>query len=357
MNNKNKLNFEKLTKNKTYFIADIAANHDGSLKRAKKLIRLCALAGADAAKFQHFKAETIVSNYGFEKMKRLSHQKKWKKSVFEVYKAASINPKWNLALLRECKKNKIDYMTAPYDLKYVEDVNKYISAYKIGSGDITWKKILIKIAKQKKPIVLATGASNFEDVKKAVKIIQKFNKSKLVLMQCNTNYTNSMQNFSYLNLKVLDQYKNFFKNKVILGLSDHTPGHQSVMGAVSMGAKVIEKHFTDFNYGNGPDHKFSMNPKTWSQMVKDVRLLEKSLGDGYKKIEKNEKESVIIQRRGAWLNKDVQKGEGLTEKMIDYLRPSPKNSIDIFEIKKFIGKKFRKSKKKNSLITTKCLMK
>ena len=144
-----KLNFEKLTKNKTYFIADIGANHDGSLARAKKLIRLCALAGANAAKFQHFKAETIVSDYGFKKMKRLSHQKKWKKSVFEVYKKASINSEWNSSLLRECKKYKIDYMTSPYDLGYVEDVKNYISAYKIGSGDITWKKILIKIAKQK----------------------------------------------------------------------------------------------------------------------------------------------------------------------------------------------------------------
>ncbi len=352
-----KLNFEKLTKNKTYFIADIGANHDGSLARAKKLIRLCALAGANAAKFQHFKAETIVSDYGFKKMKRLSHQKKWKKSVFEVYKKASINSEWNSSLLRECKKYKIDYMTSPYDLGYVEDVKNYISAYKIGSGDITWKKILIKIAKQKKPIILATGASAFNDVKKAVKTIQKFNKTKLVLMQCNTNYTNSINNFSYLNLNVLKQYEIFFKNKVILGLSDHTPGHQSVMGAVSMGAKVIEKHFTDSNHRNGPDHKFAMNPKTWLQMVKDVRLLEKSLGDGEKKIEKNEEQSVIIQRRGAWLKKNVLKGERLTEKMIDYLRPSPKNSIDIFEIKKFLGKKFKNSKKKNSLITNKCLMK
>jgi sialic acid synthase SpsE len=354
---KKKMNFEKLTKKKTYFIADIAANHDGSLARAKKLIKLCAQAGANAAKFQHFKAETIVSDYGFEKMKKLSHHKKWKKSVFEVYKKASIDPKWNSSLSKECKKYNIDYMTAPYDLEYVVDVKNYISAYKIGSGDITWKKILIKIAKQKKPIILATGASNFDDVKKAVKTIQRFNKIKMVLMQCNTNYTNSIENFSYLNLNVLNQYKNFFKNKIILGLSDHTPGHQSVMGAISMGAKVIEKHFTDSNYRKGPDHKFSMNPKTWFQMVRDVRLLEQSLGDGKKKIEKNEKESVIIQRRGAWLNKDVQKGESLTEKMIDYLRPSPKNSIDIFEIKKIIGKKFRKSKKKNSLITSKCLMK
>ena len=132
-------------KHRAYFIADIAANHDGSLSRAKKLIKLAAKNGADAAKFQHFKAETIVNKNQFDKMPKLSHQSTWKDSVFEVYKKASINKKWNEELLKECKKNKIDYMTSPYDLNYVDQLNKYICAYKIGSGDITWKEILEKI--------------------------------------------------------------------------------------------------------------------------------------------------------------------------------------------------------------------
>lgn len=133
----------------TYFIADIAANHDGSLTRAKKLIKLCAKAGANAAKFQHFKAETIVSDYGFKKLGKLTHQKNWKQSVFEIYKKASIDPKWDKVLARECKKYKIDYLTAPYDLKYVDHVKKFVAAYKIGSGDITWHKIIEKISKKK----------------------------------------------------------------------------------------------------------------------------------------------------------------------------------------------------------------
>ena len=135
---------------KTYFIADIAANHDGKISRAKKLIRLCAKAGANAAKFQHFKAETIVSDAGFRSLGKIAHQKKWKKSVFEIYKEASINPSWSVILKKECKKNRIDYMTAPYDLDYVDEVKKDIVAYKIGSGDITWKKIIKKISKKKK---------------------------------------------------------------------------------------------------------------------------------------------------------------------------------------------------------------
>ena len=135
----------------TYFIADIAANHDGNLKRALKLIRLAARAGANAAKFQHFKAETIVSDLGFRNLKKkLSHQSKWKKSIFQVYKEASINFNWTESLQNECKKYKIDFLTSPYDLEYVDMVDKFIPAFKIGSGDITWLEIIKKIAQKKK---------------------------------------------------------------------------------------------------------------------------------------------------------------------------------------------------------------
>ena len=341
-------------RNKTYFIADIAANHDGSLTRAKKLIRLCAKAGADAAKFQHFKAETIISPQGFNRIGKITHQKKWKKSVFQVYKEASIKFEWTKHLKEECKKNKIDFLTAPYDLSYVDEVNKFIPAYKIGSGDITWREIIIKIAKKNKPVILATGASSINDVKKAVSQILRFNK-KLVLMQCNTNYTNSYDNFKFINLNVLKTFKKIFKNKIILGLSDHTPGNSTVLGAIALGAKVIEKHFTDDNDRDGPDHKFSMNPLTWRQMIKSSRELELSLGDGEKKIEKNEKQSVIVQRRGAWLTNDKKKNEKLYIQDCEFLRPCPKNSISIFDINKYLGKKFKKNLKKNSLLTSSCL--
>lgn len=340
--------------NKTYFIADIAANHDGNLDRAKKLIKLCASAGANAAKFQHFKAETLISPDGFAKVGKITHQKKWKKSVLQVYQEASINFEWTKHLEIECKKYKIDFLTAPYDLDYVDKVYKYIKAYKIGSGDITWKKIITKIAKKNKPLILATGASDIKDVKKAVNQILKFNKN-LILMQCNTNYTNSLENFKFINLNVLKNYKKIFKNKIILGLSDHTPGHSTVLGAIALGAKVIEKHFTDDNNREGPDHKFSMNPKTWRQMVLSSRELELSMGDGEKKIEKNEKQSVIVQRRGVWLKKDKKKNETLNIKDCDFLRPCPRNSISIFDINKHIGKKFKKNLKKGTLITNSCL--
>ena len=290
-------------KSKTYFIADIAANHDGSLSRAKKLIRLCAKNGADAAKFQHFKAETIVLDEGFRKIGKITHQKKWKKSVYEVYKEASINIKWTKELKRECFKNKIDFLTAPYDLDYVDKVEKYIPAFKIGSGDITCKEILIKIAKKKKPVLLACGASTLKETINAVNTIRKYNK-KIILMQCNTNYTNSPNKLNYINLNALKQFKGIFKDKVILGLSDHTAGHSSVLGGISLGARVVEKHFTDDNDREGPDHKFSLNPVDWKKMITASRELEKCMGNSLKKLEVNEKKSVIVQRRGVWIKKE-----------------------------------------------------
>jgi sialic acid synthase SpsE len=341
-------------KSRVYFIADIAANHDGSLLRAKKLIKLAAQNGANAAKFQHFKAETIISKKGFEKIGKISHHKKWKKSVFEVYKDASINNLWNPILKKECKKNKIDFLTSPYDLKYVDDLNNYIPAFKIGSGDIMWKDIIVKIAKKKKPVFIATGASTLNEIINSVRTILKYNK-KICLMQCNTNYTNSNDNFNYINLKVLCQFKKIFKNKIILGLSDHTQGYETVLGAVSLGAKVIEKHFTDSNCRTGPDHKFSLNPQSWNKMVLATRNLERALGDGRKKVEKNENLSRIIQRRGAWASRDLVRGTILKKKMINFLRPCPANSIQIFNIKKYLGRKLSKDVNKDYLISEQCL--
>jgi N-acetylneuraminate synthase len=233
-------------------------------------------------------------------------------------------------------------MTSPYDLDYVDSVNKYIDAYKIGSGDIDWIKIIKKISKKNKHVMLATGASNLLEVKNALRAILKYNKKKVVLMQCNTNYTNSCENFNYINLKVLLSYKKLFKNKIILGLSDHTPGHITVLGAVALGAKVIEKHFTDDNSRNGPDHKFSMNFRTGKSMVKETRLLEKSLGDGNKRIEKNEIDSSKVQKRSCYAKKIIPKGKKITEDMIIPLRPVLKGSFKVSEINFLIDKKAKR---------------
>ena len=228
----------------TYFIADIAANHDGSLARAIKLINLAKESGADAVKFQHHNVAKYVSDFGFKRLGgKLSHQKKWKKSIFEVYKDAEVPRKWTKTLVGHCRKINIKFMSTPYDLDTVDYLDKFLPAFKIGSGDLAWDDMIKKILSKKKPFFLATGASTLSEVDHAVKIITA-KKISFCLMQCNTNYTGSIENFKYINLKVLNVYKKKFPN-ILLGLSDHTPGHETVLGSIMLGAKVTEKHFTD----------------------------------------------------------------------------------------------------------------
>ena len=321
----------------TYFVADVAANHDGDLERAKDLIYLCAEAGADATKFQHFTAKGIVSDYGFRSLGgQQSHQSKWKKSVFDVYQDASLNEDWTPILKETCKKADITFFTSPYSFELVDKVDDYLSAYKIGSGDITWLEIIEYIASKQKPLLMATGASNIDEVIMAMNAALKFTQD-IVLMQCNTNYTASSENFKYINLNVLKEYKARYPD-VILGLSDHTLGHATVLGAVAFGARVIEKHFTDDMMREGPDHKFSMDFNSWKEMVDTTRELEVALGSESKKIEDNEKETVVLQRRAIRAKNDLQVGVSITRDMIEVLRPCPKNALPPYRIDEILGK-------------------
>lgn len=321
-----------------YFIADIGANHDGDINRAFELIKLAKESGADAAKFQNFQASKIVSKYGFENLgTSLSHQKNWKKSVFEVYEDASISKDWTKLLKEKCDEVGIDYFTSPYDFDSVDSVDPYVKIYKIGSGDITWHEIIEHICKKGKPVLLATGASKLEDVEKAMTIVQNYTDD-IVLMQCNTNYTASLENFKYVNLNVLKLYAKMYPS-VTLGLSDHTAGHATVLGSIAFGARVIEKHFTDDNLREGPDHKFAMNPKSWREMVDRSYELFYSLGDGVKRIEENEKDAAIVQRRCLRATRDMLIGDIITDEDMESLRPMPVDSLAPFEREKIIGKK------------------
>ncbi|HAF62882.1 MAG TPA: N-acetylneuraminate synthase, partial [Anaerolineaceae bacterium] len=155
-------------------------------------------------------------------------------------------------------------------------------------------------------------------------------------MQCNTNYTASLENFKYINLNVLKTYATMFPD-VVLGLSDHTPGHATVLGAVTLGARVIEKHFTDDNNRVGPDHLFAMNPQTWAEMVENTRQLEQALGSADKFVAENEQETVIIQRRCLRAARTIEKGEILTRDMLDVLRPATPGAILPDQIESVLG--------------------
>jgi sialic acid synthase SpsE len=334
---------------KTYFIADIAANHDGDLSRAKDLIYLAAEAGADAAKFQHFQAKTIVSEEGFSKIgPNKSHQSKWKKSVTEVYEAASVNLDWTETLMQTCDEVNIPFFTTPYSLEVIDHLDRFVPAYKIGSGDITWKNMIEKVAKQGKPYFIACGASSLDDVVRAVDWATCINRQ-IGLMQCNTNYTASLENFKYINLNVIKTLRQMYPS-MVLGLSDHTPKHSTVLGAVALGASMIEKHFTDDNTREGPDHPFSMDPNAWREMVERTRELEMALGGGIKVVEKNEYDAKIVQRRSLRASQVVEAGKVIEEGDFLPLRPCPDDAISPSQIQNIIGKKLRKTMSKGDYL-------
>lgn len=331
-----------------YFIADIAANHDGDIDRALKLIELAKESGADAAKFQNFKADLIVSKNGFELMPRQTHQAEWKKSVYEVYEDASLKEEWTELLKKKCDEVGIEYMTSPYDFDSADAVDPYSNAFKIGSGDITWTDMLAYVAKKRKPVILATGASSIEDVERAVNTIRHYNQN-LVLMQCNTNYTADKGNYQYINLNVLNYYDEKYP-ECILGLSDHTFGYATVLGAIAFGASVIEKHFTDDNGRIGPDHKFAMNPRTWKEMVNAASELYESLGDGIKKVEENEREARIVQQRAFYTTRNLREGTEIQERDIYPLRPFKEGGIAPYNKERLVGKILKRALTKDTCI-------
>lgn len=325
----------------TYFIADIAANHDGDLGRARHLIRLAAEAGADAAKFQHFRAPKIVSDRGFRDLGgQRSHQASWRRSVYEVYADASVPWEWTPDLERECETAGIDFFSAPYDLGAVDMLDEHVSVYKIGSGDITWTEILRYVASKRKPIILSTGASDLGDVQRAVHEILAID-PQLALLQCNTNYTGSLENLRHVHLNVLRTYRTMFPDLVI-GLSDHTPGHATVLGAVALGGRIVEKHFTDDTSREGPDHGFSMDPRQWREMVERTRELEAALGSVEKFVADNERETVVLQRRCLRAARDLGPGTILSRGDLEALRPAPLDAVFPYDIERVLGLRLRR---------------
>ena len=324
-----------------YFIADIAANHDGDLSRAKDLVWIAKEAGADCAKFQHFLADKIVNDVEFAKIESLkTHQSTWKKSVAKIYDDYHFRREWTEIIYNECLKAKIEFSTSPYDYEAVNQVKDYVNFYKIGSGDISWCDFVEFVAEQNKPIIVATGASHIDDVDRIVKLLHG---KDLVLMQCNTNYTLEQDKHFFTNIKVLEKYAARYEN-LVLGLSDHTLTHGSTLGAIALGARVIEKHFTDDNNREGPDHKFALNPKSWREMVEMGNEVFECLGDGKKKVEKNEKNAFVVQRRSIVCNRKLPKGHILSKDDLDFLRPCPEKSFHPYEWKSLIGKKLKNDK-------------
>ncbi len=333
----------------TYFIADIAANHDGNLERAKALIHLCAEAGADAAKFQNFEARSIVSDAGFRQLGSMAHQARWSKSVFEVYEDATLDLEWTETLRQTCIEAGVEYLTTPYAFDLADRLAPYVRAWKIGSGDITWISFIERLARDGKPLLIATGASDMMDVERAVSAARQYNEQ-IVLMQCNTNYTADPENLRHVSLNVLKTYAARFPG-LVLGLSDHTPGHATVLGAVALGARVVEKHFTDDVNRSGPDHAFSMDPRTWREMMDRTRELQAALGTAEKRVMDNEIESVVVQRRALRAARAIPEGTVLSEADVVPLRPCPSHGLAPYAIDQVLGRRVRRPVALGELLT------
>lgn len=325
----------------TYFIADIAASHDGSLERAVDLIGLAAEAGADAAKFQNFTAAEIVSDRGFRELgSSKSHQASWKRSVFEVYSDASIPHEWTPTLKKACEDSGIHYFSAAYDFAAVDMLEPWVPAYKIGSGDVDWLEMVSYTAAKGKPMLVATGASTIGEVAAVVDVVHQHTED-LILMQCNTNYTASMDNFHHVHLEVLNSYRSLFPS-VVLGLSDHTPGHATTLGAIALGARAIEKHFTDDTGREGPDHAFSMDPSSWREMVERSRELEYSLGSPLKRVADNELETAVIQRRAVRARRALPIGHVIRREDLTVLRPATPGAVSASQVLELVGRRVQR---------------
>jgi len=315
------------------FIADIGANHDGDLSRAKMLIEKAAAAGADVVKFQNFIATNIVSRRGFADVGRLSHQSSWSAGVYETYEEYSINRDWIPILHEHCQSQGVEFMSTPYDIDSADLLLPYVSAYKIGSGDITYTRLISHIAKKGLPILLSTGASTMEDVNRAVLSVAW--QVPLVIMQCNTDYT-GIASYKHLNLNVISMYLREYPKSVV-GISDHSTDDIGVLVSISLGARVVEKHFSDDTTRVGPDHKFSVTPDGWTEMVRRAKNSFASLGSDKKFVCDNESETVVIQRRCLRLSRDMSIGEIVEPSDLVPLRPAPVGSIPPYMLNKIIG--------------------
>ena len=317
-----------------YIIAEIGSNFDGSLTKAKKLIRLAKDCGADAAKFQSFKTELLLSKKGFES--KSAFQSKWKKSVWNTYKEAEFPRTWHKILNDYAKKIDIDFFTSPWDFEAVDLLCKLnVPAIKIGSGDITYLDFIEYVGKTKKPILLATGASNMKEVEMAVKTIKSTGNNKIILMHSVVQYPSPIEE---ANLKSIETLMGKFSLNV--GYSDHSLGTLIPYASVFLGASVIEKHFTLDKNSIGPDHPHSMTPIEFKEMVKNIRRFKIALGNGVKKPVSSEAETRIIQRRGLWTTKQIAKDEKFTRKNTSVLRPAIGMSADKY--KYLLGKKSKR---------------
>jgi sialic acid synthase SpsE len=301
-----------------YLIAEIGANFDHDIEKAKDLIRAAKKAGADCAKFQSFLADRIVSGKGFASMQLKGVHGSWGRPVEEIFREAEFPREWHAEIAEYCAKIGIDFSTSPYDFPAVDLCAELDVPYiKIGSGEITWHEMLEYIARKNKPMFLATGDATMSEIDEALTVIESTGNNNLVLMQCITNYPSKIES---ANINVLKNYETAFR--ILTGYSDHSPGIVVALGAVALGAVVIEKHFTLNKKDKGPDHPHSMDVNEFETMARSIRELEDAMGTSRKFQVEEEAETIIVQRRSLYAKRDIPQGKVIEEDDLDVLRPA-----------------------------------
>lgn len=302
----------------TYIIAEIGANFDGDIEKAKRLIDAAKDCGADCAKFQSFIAEKIVSGPGFASMKLKGVHGSWGRPVEEIFKEAEFPREWHKEIAQYCDKIGIDFSTSPYDFEAVDlCVELNVPFIKIGSGEITWLEMLEYIANKNKPMILATGDATMSEIDEALRTIEATGNNQLILLQCITNYPSKIES---ANINVLKTYQTAFN--ILTGYSDHSSGLVVALGSVALGGCVIEKHFTINKKDKGPDHPHSMDVNEFRTMVSCIRELEAAMGSTRKVVVEEESETVLVQRRSLYAKRDIAKGKIIEPDDVVELRPA-----------------------------------
>jgi len=335
-------------KSKTLIIAEAGINHNGSLKKAKKLVDIAKWAGADIVKFQTFDASEIVTKLA----KKANYQNKSigkKKLQHQMLKKLSLDSRMHFILSNYAKSKKIEFLSTGFDINNLKMLlGLGIKRIKIPSGEITNMLLLEFVAKQKLPIILSTGMSNLKEIQDAIKILNKHrnNKSSITVLHCTSEYPAPLNEANLLALKTLKK-----KLKTPVGYSDHTLGLEASIGAVVLGAKIIEKHFTINRNFVGPDHKASLDPQQLKIFIKSIRNIDKALGKEEKKVTKSEKKNKIFARRSLVALKKIKKDEVFNLKNIGAKRPG--NGISPMKIYSLLGKKSKYNYKIDQIIKKK----
>ena len=307
-------------KSKVFIIAEAGVNHNGSLKTAKKMIDEASIAGADAVKFQAFKADKLVSKNADMADYQKKNLNKKNTSQYEMLKKLEFGEKEFIELNNYCREKNIKFMASPFDNDSI-DFLAQIDAFplKIPSGEIVNYPYLEKIGKLNKEVILSTGMSTLGEIEEALNLLTASGThiSKITVLHCNTEYPTP---FEDVNLKAMITIKNACPG-IKVGYSDHTLGIEVPIAAAALGAEVIEKHFTLDTDMEGPDHKASLTPESLKEMVKAVRNIEKAFGNGIKTPSRSEQKNIKIVRKSIVASKDIKEGEVFTPENLTLKRP------------------------------------